>query len=798
MASNYSIRSVRIRLFLLIALSVATATTIGHAETIEWVGNQTGPFSLPHDVDLWSFYEGAYWGGWRVPGIADPDHPGFDDVALLGTQYDPPGVTGPYSMYDGGTLYFGDFAHGTNSSIDPVAEYYARDLVNKGLEVQSGAWTFDFRPFERFADQEIPFVPINYGSYTLTDYMRVGSTVKNPGTAGEATLTVRNGTLTAGFVSIAAVPNSSGSVTITGKGGLPSVIDDARLVVGPAPTPTPCVLCPLTTTGPHDLHVGDWGRGTLRIEGGAVVDVEGISEIGTNPGSNGTAVVSGIGSVWRGLSVVGHDGDGSLLVTGGGYVSSKNRDAFIGVGNGAVGRVTVRGTGSSWTEIDFLTVGGVYHTDSTARGYLTVSNGGLVESNVAIVGNRASSRGEVSISGGAQWRAGLILIGDDGQGKVRLLSQSRIVTGGDGAIIGHTSNGVGTVSMNDGAWENAGPLVIGAFGQGTLNANGSSITSSYGRIGAEAGSRGDAKLIGGAGWKLTEDLTVGDAGKGTLKVYSTAVDVPSNRSVWIGPDVRGEGEVVVGARGRISAGFANVGSNSGGSGGSGKLYAEHYGEFRIAHRLAVRDNGIVDVRNNGIVNVGLGELPSPGTVRVGPEGTLSGTGTILGEILVDGGTVEPGASPGTLHIDGNFRQLPDGVLHLEIGGTTPGTEYDRIVSTGDLLLDGTVKLEFIRGFVPRAGNTFDLFRADGNLALLNVPIFLNAPPAFTFRTSLTNGVFSVIVVPEPGTACLSGLLINLASFCPLRRRRMPVYNGNRFAAAQDADGVASTRLVQPK
>jgi hypothetical protein len=72
------------------------------------------------------------------------------------------------------------------------------------------------------------------------------------------------------------------------------------------------------------------------------------------------------------------------------------------------------------------------------------------------------------------------------------------------------------------------------------------------------------------------------------------------------------------------------------------------------------------------VTVGAVDFPPPGTVRVGAGGRLKGSGRVQGKIeVVNGGFVSPGASPGTLTIEGDFVQQVGGRLEVEIGGTTP-------------------------------------------------------------------------------------------------------------------------------
>src|SRR5215207_5207219 len=107
--------SVFARSFVLAAVTVIACQFVDAEPYYELIGNQTGPFSVPHNLNYWSFYEDALWAGFKVPGVDYPDgDDDTDDEALLGTGYDPPGTTPPYDLSNGGTLYFGDFENFTN------------------------------------------------------------------------------------------------------------------------------------------------------------------------------------------------------------------------------------------------------------------------------------------------------------------------------------------------------------------------------------------------------------------------------------------------------------------------------------------------------------------------------------------------------------------------------------------------------------------------------------------------------------------------------------------------------------
>jgi hypothetical protein len=96
-------------------------------------------------------------------------------------------------------------------------------------------------------------------------------------------------------------------------------------------------------------------------------------------------------------------------------------------------------------------------------------------------------------------------------------------------------------------------------------------------------------------------------------------------------------------------------------------------------------------------------------------GTLGGSGNV-GSVssatnVVNGGTVAPGGvgTSGTLTIAGNYTQGASGTLAIDLGGHTPGTQYDQLVITGTATFmagGGTLSLTDINSFVPSNGDVY--------------------------------------------------------------------------------------------
>ena len=97
-------------------------------------------------------------------------------------------------------------------------------------------------------------------------------------------------------------------------------------------------------------------------------------------------------------------------------------------------------------------------------------------------------------------------------------------------------------------------------------------------------------------------------------------------------------------------------------------------------------------------------------------GGILGVDEFIGDLVNTGGTLAPGASPGHTSISGDYLQLLDATLQMEIGGLSPGVEYDTLSVGGTATLGGTLEVslfDFGTGpFSPAAGDSFDILSAE--------------------------------------------------------------------------------------
>jgi hypothetical protein len=247
--------------------------------------------------------------------------------------------------------------------------------------------------------------------------------------------------------------------------------------------------------------------------------------------------------------------------------------------------------------------------------------------------------------------------------------------------------------------------------------------------GTQALTLGTLTLGNGTGLASNYTLT-GGAHTGTITAsvtfpfvwdLSSAVDLS-----WDNPANWNQGAVPLnGATASIPSGLAGPVVYSGASGTTGLTTLSSGSGFTITGGTLTLGNSVADVSTfsgrpltlNGGTLDGAGTISLVGTtLDVLAGGVLGGSRTIIGNVNNLAGTVSPGASPGTMTIDGNYLQGSSGTLLAEIGGLAAGTQYDRLVVSGTVTLDGNLNVVLDNGFIPAAGDTFTIVESGGGVS----------------------------------------------------------------------------------
>ena len=164
------------------------------------------------------------------------------------------------------------------------------------------------------------------------------------------------------------------------------------------------------------------------------------------------------------------------------------------------------------------------------------------------------------------------------------------------------------------------------------------------------------------------------------------------------------------------------------------------------------------------------------------HGTLTGDrGTVEGDVT-SRGLVSPGQGLGILTIDGNYTQElvvswePAGTLAIELGGVAAG-QFDQLVVTGDVSLDGLLDVQLVPGFQLGLNQRFDILPVGGSLegtfyGLAEgdpVGTFDGVDLFITYGGPAAPGV-ALYTVPEPTSFVLMFTALALFAGCVRRYR----------------------------
>lgn len=316
---------------------------------------------------------------------------------------------------------------------------------------KTGVLTLDGSSQLNSASSTIGDVPGATGLVTITD---PGTTWTHSGELrvgyhGAGTLTVQNGaSVTSDTGCVAVGPAAVGQFTVTGAGstwtngggftvgagaGTVTVVNGGKVVSGNSNSSSIAyigfgtasgVVGQLKVTGPGstwqikntEVDVGRGGNGILTVENGGQVSGPGTAYVGIWGPASGQVTVTGSGSSWTPNAVyLGYGATGAMTIANGGTVNSRGAGIgyFVVSSPASVGRATVTGAGSTWTNYSTINIG---RADSTGIGTLTIADGGKVSAqglsigaassvnlrisgnNMLVLGN-SSSAGSVSNSG---------------------------------------------------------------------------------------------------------------------------------------------------------------------------------------------------------------------------------------------------------------------------------------------------------------------------------------------------------------------------------------------------------------
>ena len=262
------------------------------------------------------------------------------------------------------------------------------------------------------------------------------------------------------------------------------------------------------------LDIGEQATGILNVRnGGFVSNSDGYLGSFTNSvgsAGNGTATVSGAGSIWQNTGVlrVGDFGTGALNVFDGGLVTNTN--GIMAARTGSSATATVSGTNSTWTNTGTLAIG------SLGTAVLNVANGGAVSSTGAASINALSTlnlgTGGLAglLSAPSLANAGLLRFNHTGDFtfNVPTSGAGNVIKAGNGTTtLAGTHTYTGTTTVNSGTL-----LVNGTVAGSAFTVNNGAFLGGSGILGALTAASGGTVAPGNSVGTLEAATAMFDAG----------------------------------------------------------------------------------------------------------------------------------------------------------------------------------------------------------------------------------------------------------------------------------------------
>ena len=204
----------------------------------------------------------------------------------------------------------------------------------------------------------------------------------------------------------------------------------------------------------------------------------------------------------------------------------------------------------------------------------------------------------------------------------------------------------------------------------------------------------------------------------------------SNSDTRVNGDVSGTGGIFKAGSGRLTL--------AGDSSYSGNTTVEA-GSLILDASATLSNSAVIDVQSGATFNV---SALASGFALSGGQ-TLMGEGAVSGDLVAgSSSTVSPGASPGTLTINGDYTQLGGSILDIELESLS---EFDLLDVNGSLTAGGTLAVSLLSGFMPSGGDSFDILDFDSSSGSFAFSLpSLSAGLAWDTSSVLVDGVISVI------------------------------------------------------
>ena len=641
------------------------------------------------------------------------------------------------------------------------------------------------------------------GTYSLSSGQLTVQGSENIGYNGAGTFNQTGGTHSVNDLYLGTNSGSSGSYTLS-NGQLMvqgyENIGSSNASYGPSTGTGVFIQTGGTNSVGVSLWLGVWrtSGGTYTLSNGFLTGQEeevGRSSIGVFNQTGGTNIISSDLSVGWDFDSTGTYSlsNGQLTVFGSEYVGARyltNAGSTIGVG----GISTFVQTGGTHVVTGSLSIAssGAFLLDAGSLSVTTLSNTGsfALQGGTLAVTNSLTIWGQFTLNGtiqsllanGVVTSAGTLQLGSGSFALNSLQVQGPLVMAG-GTVEAGTVSVLGVAGGKiQGTGVIAGSITADEFSQ--IVASGGNLTlgdstnylgfrtAGLLNVGASVmtlNSLGFATLGGlttlsGGTLVATNGITVGLGG-----ALSGAGVVNAKIAAGLGSTIAATGNLTLGTAtspvGFTSAGELYTNANTvtindsnqavlgsltqlGAAGSSGTLNAANGLVVDTGNNL-VGQGTVISTNSSSTATIINGSVQGTGS-GLTFTGYVTGSGTFSGPVTF-AGTYTPGPSTASVQMQ-NMTLVPTSTLLMEIGGQSPGSQFDVVNLSGQVALGGTLEVALVNGFRPADNEQFTIITAgtlNGSFATqsgLNLGARLQLVPSYT-----SNGVVLTAVQGGSGS-----------------------------------------------
>ncbi len=417
--------------------------------------------------------------------------------------------------------------------------------------------------------------------------------------------------------------------------------------------------------------VFNWNSGTVRIGSNGILDVTGSYTIP----SDGTFRI--VGTMQLNGTITNN---GDWILNDGAYLILNNSSATWPSGNfiwetgstmtvGSNGVLTVTNTNKTIEDGRTLQVDGTFNMALTNNNPRQLNVIGILINNGTVTHKNGYN---VNVSG--TLNNDNVFIVKNGTGVSKLVIENQGVINNTGTLTnnrtfsifpGGTFNNHGAFIMkNNGILDNSGVAYLKPEGEWNLNTNPAEWP--------------DGNFV----WEAGSTMIIGEDGN---------LELTSSKTIEVGNTLQVEGTLEI----------------------AGPLFLNS----TLTNNGTIENNGTITITSSDkLINHGTltlnGTLQNNGTFT--DNGLLNGNGNISSSSIyrnLFGGLIAPGPNylgPGCLNIDKDFINL--GTLDIDLADGNNCVDFDRIVVTGNAIINGTININFIDNIEP-INNTFTILTA---------------------------------------------------------------------------------------